>query len=307
MVQTVLGPVPAEQLGITYAHEHLLTHPPADAAADPDFTMDDEAVALGELGRFRAAGGGTIIEMTPRHYGRDPVGLQRISAASGVHIVCVSGAIKDAWCRSWAAGRGVDAIADELIGEVLDGIDGSGVRAGLLKAGSSLNRITPLEETVFRAVAQAHRATGAAISTHTEAGTMGLEQVALLTSEGVDPARIVIGHVDRNLDLDYHRALLATGVTISYDQISKEKYFPDARRVECLLQLVAEGYRTQIVLSCDFARRSNWPGYGNWGGPGLTYILWRFAPWLRAWGLPPDVLDDFLIHNPVRIYARSDA
>ena len=98
----------------------------------------------------------------------------------------------------------------------------------------------------------------------------------------VDPQRIIIGHTDRDLDWDYHIGLLQTGVNLIYDQLSKEKYQPDSKRVEFILKLVKAGFGKQIMLSGDLARKSYWPSYGNWGGPGLTYILWRFVPWLHA-------------------------
>ena len=112
---------------------------------------------------------------------------------------------------------------------------------------------------------------------------------------------MIIGHVDLSLDWDYHLALLNTGATVIYDQLSKEKYHPDSKRVEFILRLVAAGYGKQIMLSGDLARRSYWPSYGAWGGPGLTYILWRFVPWLVSEGLATEAVEDILIHTPARM------
>ncbi|MBA3943014.1 MAG: phosphotriesterase-related protein [Herpetosiphonaceae bacterium] len=301
VVITVRGPISASELGITYPHEHLLTTPPV-TVTDPDLTLDSEDAAVRELGLFYAAGGRALVEMSPRDYGRAPAGLRRLAERSGVHIIATTGWHKDRFCRPWVAERSINDLADEMIRDIEEGIDGTGVRAGVIKAASSLNTITPAEEKVFRAAARAQRATGVPISTHTEAGTMGLEQVALLRSEGVDPGRLMIGHVDRNMDPTYQRALLQTGVTISYDQLSKEKYHPDRLRVEFLLHLVQDGWGKQFVLSGDFARKSYWPSYGGWGGPGLTYILWRFVPWLREQGLDPTVIDDILVATPARLF-----
>lgn len=130
---------------------------------------------------------------------------------------------------------------------------------------------------------------------------MGREQIELLRSEGVDPQRLIIGHTDRKLDWDYHVTLLKTGVTLIYDQLSKEKYHPDSKRVEFILRLVKEGFGKQLMLSGDLARKSYWPSYGNWGGPGLTYILWRFVPWLCSEGLAASAIDDLLVHTPARM------
>ena len=83
--------------------------------------------------------------------------------------------------------RSINSLADQIVREVIVGIDATGIRAGVIKAASSLNTITLAEEKVFRAAARAQRETGAVITTHTEAGTMGLEQVELLRSEGWTP------------------------------------------------------------------------------------------------------------------------
>ncbi len=300
LIRTVRGDIPPTSLGVTYPHEHLLTNPPADVS-DRDLEMDSWPAAIQEFGSFYAAGGRALVEMTPRDYGRDPLGLKHVSEASGVHIICVTGWHKNTFSARWVAERSIDDLAEQMIREIETGIDDTGIRAGVIKAASSLNTITPAEEKVFRAAARAHRATGAPISTHTEAGTMGLEQIALLRSEGVDPARVIIGHVDHRLDLEYHRALARTGATLSFDQLSKEKYEPDSRRVQFIQTLASEGFDKQIVLSCDLARKSYWPAYGAWGGPGLTYILWRFVPWLSAEGLSNEIITAILIHTPARM------
>lgn len=299
IIRTVRGDITPDKLGICYPHEHVLGHPP-DTQADPDLVLDSEEAAIQELTWFRQAGGRALVEVSPRDYGRDVEGLRRISEATGVHIICTSGHHKDKFCASWVDGQSVDTLAGHFIHEVNDGTDGTDIRAGVIKAASSLNQITSNEEKVFRAAARAHHATGVAIVTHTEAGTMGLEQIELLRSEGVDPTRVIIGHIDRKLEWNYHLQLARNGVTMSYDQISKEKYAPDSLRIEFILRLVAAGHGQQILLAGDLARRSYWPSYGTGGGPGLTYILWRFVPWLRAEGLSEAAIDDILIHNPAR-------
>jgi phosphotriesterase-related protein len=302
IIRTVCGDIRPDQLGPTYLHEHLLTAPPA-FVPNPDYTMDSEPIAIRELQRFRDAGGRAIIEMTTRDYGRNPDGLRRVAQQADVHVLAITGWQKHKISQPWLAERSINELADQMIAEIEQGIDGSTVRAGLIKASSSLDRITAEEEKAFRAAARAHHETGALISTHTEAGSMALEQVALLRSEGVDPARMLIGHLDRKMDYAYHLAVLQTGVTIGYDQIGKEKYAPDAMRIEFLLRLIEAGYTQQIALSGDMARRSSWPGYGNWGGPGLTHILWRFIPWLHERGLPPAIINQILVENPARLLA----
>ncbi len=296
MIRTVRGDLQPELLGVTYPHEHLLTFPPANVT-DADLKMDSEAAAITELTNFCAAGGGALVEMTTRDYGQSPLGLRRVSASSGAHVICTTGFIKETFCKPLVEGRSVADLADEMIRDVESGIDDTDVRAGVIKAGSSLNTITPLEDNVFRAAAVAHLRTGAPISTHTEAGTMALEQVALLRSLGVAPERILIGHMDRLLDWDYHVAVARTGALLGYDQISKEKYYPDSQRVDFIVRLVEAGFGQQIVLAGDLARKSYWKSYN--GAPGLTYILEQFVPLLRQ-RLDQAAVDQMLIHTPAR-------
>jgi phosphotriesterase-related protein len=293
-IRTVTGDIEPSALGITLLHEHLLTMPPA-TVTDRDLELSNEAVMTMELAHFFSAGGRAIVEMSPADYGRNPQGLKRLAEATGVHVVAVTGWIKEAAYTSWSAGRSEHALADEMIADIETGMDGTSIHAGIIKAGSSKNTITPEEEKVFRAAAIAHRETGASVSTHTEAGTMGLEQANLLMSCGVPVERILIGHCDRNLDWDYHLALANLGVTLGYDQIGKEKYHPDSERVAFIKRLVEQGFGGQIALSGDLARQSYFPGYGGWKGPGFTYILWRFAPWLHEEGVDAAVIDRMLV------------
>lgn len=152
---------------------------------------------------------------------------------------------------------------------------------------------------MFRAAARAQRETGALISTHTEAGTMALEQIDLLRSEGVLAERILIGHMDRKLDWDYHVEVAKTGVTLGYDQFSKEKYYQDSQRVDFIARMTQAGYGEQIAISGDLARRSDLTSYG--GGPGYTFILWRILPWLRKQGLSADEIHQLVVETPKRL------
>jgi len=298
-IRTVCGDIDPSDLGACYSHEHVLCSPPSDVT-DRDLELDSEAAAIQELTWFKQAGGRALVDMTPADYGRDAKGMLRISKATGIHIIAATGLHNEKYSGRIVKDKSIDELADRFARDVIEGIDGTTIKAGVIKAASSLNTITANEEKIFRAAARAHHMTGAAISTHTEVGTMGLEQIQLLISEGVEPERIIIGHVDRKLEWNYHLTLWKTGVTLSYDQISKEKYAPDSQRVEFIVRAVKAGFGKQIVLGGDLARKSYWPSYGTGGGPGLTYILWRFIPWLRSAGLSEDAIEDLLVHNLAR-------
>ena len=301
-IQTVRGRIEASDLGVCYAHEHLLGSPPTPG--DLDFVLDDVDKAVEEMERFRRAGGAAIVEMSTADYHRDAAGLRRISERSGVHIVCATGYNKDPFSARLIGDASVEELAARFEEEIEVGINGSGIRAGLVKASSTLDSISPDAEKVFRAAASAHLRTGAPISTHTEAGTMALEQIRLLESEGVDPSHVVIGHMDRKLDLAYHLEVAGAGAFLGFDQISKAKYYPDMERAEMIARLVEAGFGQQVLLGGDLARRSYWQAYGK--APGFEYILLRFVPLLREVGLSESGIHDLLVHNPARAFAFAN-
>ncbi len=262
--------------------------------------LDSVEAAVQEVNFFREAGGKTIVEMSTIEMGRSPQGLQDISLATGVQIIAATGYNNGKFSDAFVKDKSVEQIVDEEVSDLLDGMDHTSIRAGLIKASSSQDQMTSGEIKVFQAAARAHLKTGAPVSTHTEAGTLALNQVRMLTDGGVAPEHIIIGHVDRKLEWDYVEKIAQTGVFMGFDQVSKEKYYADAIRIEFLKRLVESGHGGQILLSGDLARKSYWPSYGFGGGPGLTYILWRFVPWMLEAGIPRQAVMDMLVDNPAR-------
>jgi 5-phospho-D-xylono-1,4-lactonase len=128
---------------------------------------------------------------------------------------------------------------------------------------------------------------------------MALEQIALLKEEGVPAEKILIGHTDRKLEYAYHLQIAKTGVTLGYDQFSKEKYAPDFKRIEFICKLFKDGYGEQIAVSGDLARRSDLISYG--GGPGYTFLLWRIIPWLKKSGLTEEDIETLFVETPRRL------
>lgn len=301
-VRTVTGDIEPGQLGPTYCHEHMLAHPASHLLERPggsDLEIGDHESSLLELRLFHQAGGRSYVDCTTREYGRDARGLQLLSRRSGVHaIACTGYAERGSWrSPDVVAARSESSLAAEMIAELTECIPGAdGVRAGVIKAGTSLDCIHPSEERVLRAAARAQQETGAPITTHTTAGTMAVEQARILETAGADLSHTVIGHLDRRLAWDELIALARAGCRLGFDCVSKEQYAPDARRIEVILRLIEEGHGDQILLSGDLARRSYLTSYG--GGPGLTYILWRFVPWLWQAGASRADTDRMLVANP---------
>ncbi len=303
-IHTVTGEIAPDRLGVTYVHEHMLCSAPEGMQATSggrDLVLDEEDTSAAELKLFAQAGGGAIIDLTCEEYGRDAPGLKRISEASGIKLICATGHIMEGYWSGVVdiASRTDTELVDEMIHDLTVGVDGTDIRAGVIKVGSSHNKITADEERMIRAAVVAQRATGAPISTHTTAGTMGPAQAAIFTDAGADMDHVIIGHLDRNLVWDEHLEIARSGARLGYDCISKEHYQPDAERVEFIKRLIDEGYADRVCFSGDLARRSYLTSYG--GGPGLTYILWRFVPWLRQDGVADDVIDGILTRNPAQL------
>lgn len=299
--RTVLGDVDVKEMGFTLSHEHLITRPPNNIIkGDPDLLLDDVTKPAQELTLFKNAGGKTFVDMAPKSYGRNVAVMVDASQKTGVHILATTGYLKGAYFPIEVSEWSVNQIADYMISEVVEGMDGSEYKAGIVKAGSSYNFISDLEKKVFEAAVIAAKETGAPISTHTEKGSMGVEQVELVKSLGFDPARLIIAHVDINPDYRLHRKMVNMGAYIIHDGPSKVKYGTDERVIEIMRKLTEEGFANRQMLSCDMGRRSYWTSYG--GGPGFTYIANKFVPRLLEEGFDPETVDMFITKNPMQAF-----
>jgi 5-phospho-D-xylono-1,4-lactonase len=298
-VRTVLGDVASEELGPTYAHEHLLTRPAGEHVRDdPDLVLGDEQRAAAELRLFLQAGGRALVEATTAELGRDAVGLRRLAQRTRVHVVAATGHVCEYY---WRGALDLDdtperELVSRLVRDLTEGMDGTDVRAGVVKVGSSLDRVTEPEHRMIRAAAAAQRETGASITTHTTAGTAAIQQVRALEAAGADLSHVCVGHLDRRLVWDDHLALARTGVFLGYDCVGKEQYQPDAERVRFIVRLAEAGHARQVLLAGDMARRRYLRAWG--GGPGYPFILRDFLPRLRAAGLTDAAA--LVVVNPAR-------
>lgn len=324
-IRTLLGDLLPEMLGFTYAHEHLVCRPAYwQERGEDDLLLDDPEKTKKDVLEFQACGGTTIVDATAVDYGRDVPAVVGISEQTGVHIIGTAGfnksflwnaGIKDTLkpilgqyrtYGEWIENTDGRALAEFVIREVEEGLEGTPFRAGQVKFGTGYNRITPLEEKTLRAVAHAHHETKAPIHTHTECGTMALEQIALLKREGIKLEYVSFGHMDRNPDPYYHEQVARTGAYLCFDGIGKIKYAPESLRIDLILELVQKGYEDQILVSGDTARKSYYKNYDF--GLGLVYIIakWvpRFIDEANRRGFDGEKLSHkFFIHNPARCFS----
>jgi len=299
-VQTVRGPVAGEDLGIVDYHEHLCFNAPAWLLReDRDFTLNDVEKSAQELRAWHQAGGKTIIEMSAIDFGRDVHSVRKIAElVPEVNIIMITGFNKPYYCDAWVWKTPEADLIQLLVQDITEGIEGTDIKAGIVKGGTGYNKVDAFGEKLLRVAARTHKETGVPIITHTEGGTMGIEQVEIFLDEGVDPSCVCLSHMDRNPDFWIHKKICQMGAFLGYDCPGKAKYGPDQMRIDLLKRLMEAGCGRQILLGNDLGRPSYWRSYG--GGPGLDFILTRFLPRLRDEGLSEEVIQDLVVNNPRR-------
>jgi predicted metal-dependent phosphotriesterase family hydrolase len=291
-VDTVLGEIDAEDLGMTYIHEHILTMPPLwRIQSDPDYVLDSKEKIVTELASFKKAGGCTILDATAIDYGRNVHGVLEVARQIDVHILMITGFNRGYYQREMIEGKSVSEIEENLLGDVTEGIERTPIKACVVKIGTSYNLIRPAEESVARAAAGVQKRIRVPIMTHTTMGTMALEQLDILEQGGADLTRVAISHMDQNLDFRLHEKIAKRGV-------SKIKYAPDSERIVLLNRLVDAGYEKNIMISGDMGRRSYLKAYG--GGPGFEFLLKKFMPRLREEGWNQSLIEQVFVKNPAR-------
>ena len=312
LVHTVTGPIALDALGRTLMHEHVITASPGMRESWPSSYRRDEAVkaCVEGLRQLKAAGIDTLVDHTTYDLGRDADLLAEVSAASGVQIVAATGV----WVvpqRFWHQRPPVET-AQLFVDEIERGIAGGGIRAGVIKvAVDAAGLAGPGVERVLRAAAIAHRATGVHISTHTIAKDRnGLDQQRVFAEEGVDLSRVVIGHCGDDDALDYHRELLRRGSWLGMDRFGVEDLLPDARRMDAVAALCAEGYAGRLLLSqdascwndrtpMDAVRRAR-PHWHH------RHVVEDVVPGLLERGVTAEQVETMLVANPRAVFAQRD-
>jgi predicted metal-dependent phosphotriesterase family hydrolase len=314
-VRTVLGDIDASELGVTYAHEHLVIAGSRTVELFPDFRLDDVDKAVAELEPAKVLGLRSVVDAMPADAGRDADLLAEISRRSGIHVLAPTGLHHQRYYpeRHWSAVLSAEEIAELFVADIEVGIDafdyGSPVlrrtpyRAGVIKIAGSMGGPSARDARIFEAAAIAQRVTGCPILTHCENGTGALEQFELLTAHGARPGHVALSHVDKIVDRGLQRELFAAGVTVEYDQGFRWKDAPNGT-LRLLEWAAQDGHLGQVVLGMDAARQGYWTAYG--GAPGLTFLLGSFAADMRARGLGDAEQAMLFVDNPARVYGFGE-
>ena len=297
-ITTINGKINGVQLGKTYIHEHLKIDLSAHKK-DLDTKFDDTDAVITEMKILKDNGIDTIVEVTNRGMGRDVKAMKRIAEASGINIIVSTGFYKEPYLPSYVYEMEEKELSQLLLQDIFTGIDGTDIKAHVIgEVGTSKDTITPVEFKMLKVAARTHLETGKPISTHTTLGTMAIEQLKFFAEYGVNLAKVVIGHVDLNCELDYHLRIADTGCFMAFDTIGKLKYQSDQKRIESIKQLIYRGHLDQIVLSQDITRRSHLKVNG---GIGYCYLIDTFIPKLLESGVNKKHVEQMLVFNPQRL------
>ena len=310
LIETTLGQLPVTELGRINAHDHIIIDGGLTVMKEPDFKLDNVDKAVEEIGRWREAGGGAIVDTQPFGCGRNVDKLIAVSEATGVPIIVPTGFqhgrfyLKDHWQYRYDQNN----IADLLLAECTEGVDRNGydgpiikrspVKANMMKVGGEYQFVNENMKKLIRAVGRVHQETAVPVLCHTEMGTACHDLLDLLEAAGVPPHRVILSHVDRNPDFNMHAQWAKRGAFLQYDTPGRIKYQPENLVVDLMRRLFDAGLGSQLTLGGDMARRSYWQAYG--GGPGFDYLLTTFTTRLAAEGFTDQELDMIWHENPAQ-------
>ncbi len=299
-IQTVLGEIEPTALGRTLMHEHIF----CDfyrVTGQLNELLNDESLAIKELSALKSAGGSALVEVTTPDMGRNPQALRRVAKLTGLHIIMGTGWYRQPYYPPEIDQLSANALADNMIAELTAGVDGTDIPAGIIgEIGIHLDYATAQEERVLRASARAQKQTGAPLTTHASMYPVGVVQLDILKEEGVDMSRVIIGHCDTYLDLDYHLAILEAGAYVQFDTVGRNHMNPDSRRASAFAELIDLGWSQQLLLSSDCCHRSDLCAFG---GVGYGYVFTDFFDQLRLLGISDKTLDTITIDNPKTVLA----
>jgi phosphotriesterase-related protein len=321
-VETIGGPIDVSKLGTTLMHEHIFVLTPELQTTYPGYEgWDPEKyvpLAQQKLSELKQAGVDTIVDLTVVGTGRDVEQVARAVEGTGLQVVVATGiyTYKDLPKAFYFRGPGTELGGDDepmislFVRDIEEGIQGTSIKAGILKCATDEPGITNDVERVLRAVAAAHRRTGVPISTHTHAATeRGLDQQKILEEEGVDLTRVIIGHSGDSTDPDYLEKLVSKGSLIGMDRFGIDVQLPFEDRVNIVTEMCKRGHAKSMVLSHDASVFIDWlpqeaipVALPNWH---YLHIHNDVLPALRERGVSDEDIDRMLVQNPREFFSRQ--
>ena len=315
-VHTVLGPIPAADLGQTLVHEHVEMADWSMRSAFGTRFYDHDVVlerSVEHFTRAKECGVRTVVDGTPLNMGRDVSLVREVAERTGLNFVVSSGFYYlEHVYLTW---RGEDEIHDLLSQECREGIAETGIRPGIMKAACADEGITPILEKVFRGIGRVAAEEKLPIFAHHHASVgNGAHILDVFEDVGVATSQVILGHSGDTSDLDYLEGMLKRGCYLGMDRFGYcDVSLSLADRVETIVELCARGYADQLVLSHDLAVYlgvfGTWEDYLAYDplvhGADFTFIHTTVLPALEAAGLEPATVLAMLERNPARLFGAG--
>lgn len=301
-LMSVRGPVSPNELGVTLIHEHIMADFIGAAETGTHRYQVDAVVskALPYLLELKEAGCKTFIDCTPVYLGRDVRVLKKLSEASGLHIFTTTGyygAMKEKFLPPHAYTETAEQLAARWVKEFHEGIEGSGVRPGLIKVSVDEGPLPEMHQKLLNAASITHLQTGLSISAHTGNGVAALEQLQILSKAGVDASAFRWVHAQQEKDKGIYERAAKMGAWIEFDGIDENEPGSIARHIDCLLFMKSKGLLARTLISQD----AGWYWVGEPDGGkfrGYTALFTKFIPALKEKGFNDDEIHQLLVDNP---------
>lgn len=354
-VVTVDGRVDPDDLGVTLPHEHTFIDlieawfDQPDSAVDRRLArrpvtienlhrirreplnnrdngrLESVEAAIGELERFRNAGGGAVVDVTPKNVGGDPRRVSRVARATGLQFVQGTAFYTQNAHPDRISEMTVEELTEEFVSDVRDGIDETDIRAGMIGEIGVSNRIMPEEKKVLQAGARAAHRTGAPVNVHPPGrrpkahqgytyptSKWALDVLDILEAEGLSADRVVLSHMDRTRfelepeSLEQQRAVADRGAYLEYDlwgtDFFQEKYdngWPsDPERIDAVIELAEDGYLEHLLFSHDICMKIQRTQYGGFG---YGHLLENVRSMLGHHGMTDEEFGTITEKNPQRM------
>jgi phosphotriesterase-related protein len=319
-INTTTGQKDTGQLGRTLIHEHVLVGYPGWFIDNrmPRFVRAEAlSRVVDAFQQLHAYGVKTVVDPCPADLGRDVQFVAEVSQRSGVDLICATGVYTEAQGIPFAlAHHEIDAICDIFQREIEDGIGGSGIKPGLLKIATGDGKVSDYERKMLTAAARVAKRTGTPLLSHTENCSCGHDQIDIVTSEGVAPHHLLVGHSCGRDDHDYQASLAQRGAYVGFDRFGIEIFNSDENRMKNVKQMIEAGFRDHVMLSHDTVNcwLGGIPGFGSpevvkdilpsWR---LTHLFENIFPALREMGVSDADLDYIVTENPRRYFEGISA
>lgn len=303
-IMTVLGELPAAELGAMLPHEHVLVDFIGAAQVSPDRYDADEVfeTVLPFLVEARKAGCQSMAECTPAFLGRDPRLLQRLSKASGIKLLTNTGyygAGQGKYLPRHAYQETASQLASRWIKEWEEGIADTGVRPGFIKIGVDGGKLTEINAKLVQAAAECHLESGLTIAGHTGDGQAALEQVEILKKAGVSPAAWIWVHAQSENDSAIHERVASEGAWVELDGVGPTSI---TRHVELVKHLQRRHLLDRVLISHD----AGWYAVGEPRGGtvrGYHTLFAEFLPALKGAGMSDHDVELLTVTNPAKAFA----